>query len=130
MTRQVASAVLKGRMNADIKCDLTTEEEDRLEGLSEVSSASIQRVTATPLDVSERDFNILKGILTTTKPYSQLAKEAGVATSYISLLIEGEQGKSAWDMLNQQEADFIRKISKSPSFRERVLKMYGELTLN
>ncbi|MGJ9384911.1 hypothetical protein [Salipaludibacillus sp. CF4.18] len=85
MTRQVASAVLKGKMNADIKQDLKTEEEDRLEGLSEVSCATEEPVTATTLADHERDFNILKGILT-TKSYSQLAKEAGVDPLYISLL--------------------------------------------
>jgi hypothetical protein len=132
MTRQVASAVLKGSMNADIVPDLTMEEMDRLQELIEFPndhiSQQIEEHNSAPQ--TERDFIILRGILTTNKPYSQLAKEAGVAPSYISLLIKGEQGKTAWDMLNQQEAKFIRKISKSPSFRDRLLKTKGEVILN
>ena len=132
MTRQVASAVLKGKMNAEIVPDLTMEEMDRLQESIEFPkdhiSQQIEDHNSGPH--TERDFIILKGILTTNKPYSQLAKEAGVAPSYISLLIKGEKGKTAWNMLNQQEADYIKKISKSPSFRDRVLKTQRQVTLN
>lgn len=132
MTRQVATAVLKGSMNADLVPDLTMEEMDRLQESIEFPNDNTSQEIEEHDKVlhTERDFIILKETLTTSKPYSQLAEEAGVSPSYINLLIKGEQGKLAWDMLNQQEADFIRKISKIPSFRDRVVKMHGEVTLN
>ncbi|MGJ9384910.1 hypothetical protein [Salipaludibacillus sp. CF4.18] len=124
VNNHVIAALLQGQSYIHIFDSLPNEEIRKINGAIKSKKGNRPSVTTSRLTSAERDYKILKGVLTTNKPYSHLAREVGVDPSYISHLLGERLGKMAWDMLNRKEVDYLREIKNDSSYRKQVVEKY------
>ncbi|MFC5528384.1 hypothetical protein [Cohnella yongneupensis] len=119
-------ALLFGQSYRHIYYSLPVEERRKIDGAINRKRNVRSNITQFKLENAERDSYIFRRILTSNDTYAKIAREVGIDNSYITLLLKGLRGESAWNMLSPKELELLKRISKERSFRKEAVKIYSK----